>query len=174
MSYGISNLGAYGFNNPYVAGYVPGSGVIGGAENTEAVKGIGKESGVDGTAKPGKVDPSECQTCANRKYQDGSDENVSFKSPTKISPGAAHGAVRAHEQEHVSNAYKKAAMNNGKVLSANVSIHMSICSECGRSYVSGGTTTTKIRYSDEENPYQKLKKQTDATAIIGMNFDEAV
>ena len=47
--------------------------------------------------------------------------------------------MRAHEQEHVANAYSKASLGNGKVISATVSIHMDICPECGRSYVSGGT-----------------------------------
>ena len=85
----------------------------------------------------GIEDPSkECQTCKNRKYKDGSDEMVSFKSPAHISPEKSASAVRAHEQEHVTNAYAKAATNNGKVLSASVSIHTDICPECGRSYVS--------------------------------------
>jgi len=66
-----------------------------------------------------KSDPNyECQTCKNRKYQDGSDEMVSFKSAQHVAPGAAGAAVRAHEQEHVSNAYKKASQNNGKVIQA--------------------------------------------------------
>lgn len=114
----------------------------------------------------------ECETCKNRKYQDGSDEmNVSFKSATHVSPAAAGGQVRAHEQQHVSNAYKKAAQNNGKVISANVSIHTSVCPECGRSYVSGGTTSTQIKYYNEENPYQKALKTTDGAKYRGMNVD---
>ena len=55
----------------------------------------------------------ECQTCKNRKYQDGSNENVSFKSASHISPEAAGIRVAAHEAEHVSNAYTKAAEGNG-------------------------------------------------------------
>ena len=44
----------------------------------------------------GQVKPSrECQTCKNRKYQDGSNEMVSFKSAAHISPNAAGTAVRA-------------------------------------------------------------------------------
>ena len=115
--------------------------------------------------------PEECQTCKERKYQDGSDENVSFKSATHISPDSAGARVRAHEQEHVSNAYKKAAQNNGKVINASVSIHTSICSECGRTYVSGGTTNTTIKYSNEKNPYQKERKAQDALNLIGANID---
>ena len=72
----------------------------------------------------------ECQTCKNRKYKDGSDEaNVSFKSAAHVSPQAAGAAVRAHEGEHVQNAYNDAAKNNGKVISASVSIHLSVCPE---------------------------------------------
>lgn len=116
----------------------------------------------------------ECQTCKKRKYKDGSDEMVSFKSPQHVSPESAASAVRAHEQEHVSNAYKKAAMKNGKVISASVSIHTGICPECGRTYVSGGTTHTQIKYYNEENPYQKSLKSADRTKYSGMHLDYAV
>ena len=121
----------------------------------------------------GLKDPNEeCETCENRKYQDGSDEhNVSFKAAAHIDPNAAASAVRAHENQHVSNAYKKAAQDNGKVLRASVTLHTSICPECGRSYVSGGTTNTQIKYYNEENPYQKDLKQTDGLKYTGMNVD---
>ena len=117
--------------------------------------------------------PEECETCKNRKYQDGSNENVSFKAAAHVSPEAAGAAVRAHEGEHVSNAYTKAAKNNGKVLNASVSIHTSVCPECGRSYVSGGTTNTMIRYTNETNPYQKELKSADAVKLRGANIDVA-
>ena len=143
-----------------------------GAEALPGMKPIGPE---DSKAKGpyGIKDPNEeCETCKNRKYQDGSDEhNVSFKAATHISPNAAGAAVRAHENQHVSNAYKKAAQDNGKVLNASVSIHTSICPECGRSYVSGGTTRTQIRYYNEENPYQKDLKATDGVKYRGMNVN---
>ena len=119
-----------------------------------------------------KTDPGyKCQTCANRKYQDGSDENVSFKSATNIAPEAAAAAVRGHEQEHVANAYDKAKQNNGKVISATVQIHTSICPECGKTYVSGGTTRTQIKYSNEENPYQKNLKDMQGGFLRGINLD---
>ena len=117
--------------------------------------------------------PAECETCKNRKYQDGSDENVSFKTASHISPTAAGAAVRAHEGEHVSNAYEKAAQNNGKVVNASVSIHTSICPECGRTYVSGGTTNTTIKYSNEDNPYTQNQKALDAIKYKGANVDYA-
>ena len=120
--------------------------------------------------KSGKI---ECETCANRKYQDGSDEMVSFKFPSHIDPGAAAARVSAHEQEHVNNAYSKAAKMNGRVASATVSIKTSICPECGRSYVAGGETRTQIKYYNEDNPYQQDKKATDGLKYIGMNINAA-
>ena len=119
-----------------------------------------------------KSSPEECETCKKRKYQDGSDEaNVSFKSASHISPESAASAVRAHEGEHVSNAYKKAAEKDGKVVRASVSIHTSVCPECGRVYVSGGTTDTTIKYGDETNPYQKDKKSLGSVTLRGDNLD---
>ena len=123
---------------------------------------------------PGKTSsPAECETCKNRKYQDGSDEMVSFKSAQHIDPAAAGARVRGHEAEHVSNAYKKAAQDNGKVLQASVSIKTAVCPECGRVYVSGGTTATKIQYQNEENPYQKARKSMDRQGLVGNNVDLA-
>lgn len=133
----------------------------------------------DNPAEPGKPGEKkqpgeECETCKKRKYQDGSDEMVSFKSAAHISPENAAARVRAHEQEHVSNAYKKAAEGNGKVISASVSIHTAVCPECGRTYVSGGTTQTQIKYYNEDNPYQKGLKTADQAKYSGMNADYAV
>ena len=108
----------------------------------------------------------------SRKYQDGSNENdVSFKNASKIAPEAAASAVRSHEQEHVSNAYDKAEKGNGKVISATVQIHTSCCPECGKTYVSGGTTRTQIKYSNEENPYQKNLKALQGGFLRGVNLD---
>ena len=122
-----------------------------------------------------KLDPTyECQTCKNRKYQDGSDEMVSFKAAAHISPEASAATVIAHEQEHVTNAYKSAAQNNGKVVSCSVTLKTAICPECGRSYVSGGTTSTQIKYYNESNPYQQDLKCTDGIKYIGMNADYIV
>jgi hypothetical protein len=128
----------------------------------------------DEVKKPGRrSSPEDCQTCKERKYQDGSNENVSFKSAAHISPESAAATVRAHESEHVSNAYKKAETNNGKVISASVQIHTAICPECGRIYVSGGTTNTTIKYTNEDNPYVQAQKSRDAINLIGANIDYA-
>ena len=124
--------------------------------------------------QPGrKSSPAECQTCKERKYQDGSDEMVSFKTAQHIDPQSAAARVRGHEAEHVSNAYKDAAQNNGKVLQASVSIKTAVCPECGRTYVSGGETATKIKYTNEKNPYQQARKSLDKQGLVGANIDLA-
>lgn len=131
----------------------------------------GENSRIPGITDGRNTPDGECETCKNRKYQDGSDEMVSFKTAQHISPESAAARVRAHEQEHVSNAYTDAAQNNGKVLRASVAIHTAICPECGRSYVAGGTTSTQIKYYNEENPYQQDLKATDHIKYAGMNKD---
>lgn len=85
----------------------------------------------------------ECQTCKNRTYQDGSnDMGVSFKTPGHIDPAVSGAVVRSHEQEHVTNERAHANMKGRRVVSQSVTLSTSVCSECGRSYVSGGTTRT--------------------------------
>lgn len=182
---GITNL--YGnYINPY-NNYVSGNTtvaeasqqVLGGLSVSQEQEGnehvVIRNPGESTKKQAGKESsPAECKTCKERKYQDGSDEDVSFKSAAHIDPDAAASRVRSHEQEHVSNAYKKAAQNNGKVVACNVSLHTSVCPECGRTYVSGGTTATQIKYYNEENPYQKEMKSSDAVnKYRGMNVDIA-
>ncbi len=102
--------------------------------------------------------PEECETCKNRKYQDGSDENdVSFKTPGHISVASAPSQVMAHEQQHVANAYEKAEKGEGRVLQASVQIKTAVCPECGRTYVSGGETTTRIAYSKGDKNESKAE-----------------
>ena len=97
-------------------------------------------------------EPHECQTCKNRKYQDGSsDPSVSYQSPTHISPGQAGAAVAAHEGEHVAHEQAKAEQEDRKIVSQTVSLNTSICPECGRVYISGGVTRT-ITASKPEAP----------------------
>lgn len=117
----------------------------------------------------------ECETCKNRRYQDGSEEaDVSFKAPGHISPQASMATVAAHEREHVANAYQKANRDNGEVQQATVTYQMGVCPECGRSYVEGGETSTVIRYN-EDTPYGSALKASDAASgAIGTNIDLAV
>ena len=129
--------------------------------------------------KPGyESAPQDCETCKNRKYQDGSDEeNVSFKNPAHVSPQASGAAVRAHEAMHVSNAYRKAAQSGGQVLSCGVSVHQAICPECGSVYTAGGLTTTVTRTPKDDgqkNPYARYKASINSIMNTGLNMDAGV
>ena len=140
--------------------------------NTPEVKLIGQDDKDDSKAVTKSEKSGECETCKNRKYVDGSDEMVSFKAPAKISSAAAPSMVRSHEQEHVNNAYEKASKNDGKVLQCSVAIKMGICPECGKAFIAGGTTTTKIRYGSD--PYSQNQKSANYNATAGANVDLAV
>lgn len=97
------------------------------------------------------MEEGECQTCKERKYQDGSnDPGVSFKTPTNIAPEQAAAAVRGHEQEHVAREQAKAQLEDREVVSQSVTYHTAICPECGKVYVSGGTTRTSTRAVQEQ------------------------
>ncbi|MCI8660058.1 MAG: hypothetical protein HFG54_07410 [Lachnospiraceae bacterium] len=123
--------------------------------------------GQDTTKEPGRspaaerrpdLDTYECETCKNRKYQDGSnDPSVSFKTPTRLSPERAAFAIRAHEAEHVAHARVKAQKEDQEIVSQSVTYHTGICPECGRTYMSGGTTRTTFRSTPvvEEKPVEK-------------------
>ncbi len=103
--------------------------------------GKGEALGAEGVQKA--AEEGQCDTCEQRKYQDGSDDpGVSFKTPTRMSPDQAASAVRGHEQEHVVREQAKAAREDRRVVSQSVRLHTDICPECGRVYVSGGVTET--------------------------------
>lgn len=121
-------------------------------------------------ASSGKVNPIECETCKNRRYQDGSDEMVSFKTPGKISPEESYAKVSAHEQEHVTNAVAEGSKPGKELISANVSLKTALCPECGKAYVAGGTTRTMMKtYGDD--PFSKNQKAFEAEATKGNNID---
>lgn len=109
---------------------------------------------------------AECQTCAERKYQDGSDDpGVSFKTATHLSPEEAATAVRGHEMEHVVRNRSEAARENHKVVSQSVTIHTAICPECGRVYTSGGTTRTVTAGKPDNAPQQADPNRTPFSAV---------
>ena len=121
-------------------------------------------------ASSGKVNPIECETCKNRRYQDGSDEMVSFKTPGKISPEESYAKVSAHEQEHVTNAVAEGSKPGKELISANVSLKTALCPECGKAYVAGGTPRTMMKtYGDD--PFSKNQKAFEAEATKGNNID---
>ncbi|MBE7004318.1 MAG: hypothetical protein E7425_08565 [Ruminococcaceae bacterium] len=128
----------------------------------------GKVDGVEDSKGSKEVDNGEkCQTCAKRKYQDGSnDPGVSFKLPTKIAPSAAQAKVRGHEMEHVIRERVKAKMEGRKVVSQSVTYHTCICPECGRVYVSGGTTRTLTKAENTRDILDDLRGGSD-----GGDFD---
>ena len=119
------------------------------------------ETALDGKTAQGAesaqeaLEEGECETCESRKYQDGSDDmGVSFQTPTNIKPEQAASAVRGHEMEHVYREQAKASREGRKVVSQNVTMHTEICPECGKSYVSGGTTHT-VTKADTDNAAQQ-------------------
>lgn len=118
-----------------------------------------------------RVKSAECQTCKNRKYVDGSNEaDVSFKTPGTVKPEEAYAKVSAHERQHVSNAIAKGSKPGAKLISASVALKMSVCPECGTSYIAGGTTTTQIKYS-KSNPYDKNASEAFGNLLVGNNVD---
>ncbi len=147
-----------GMSNNYIIPY----------SNVSRVTPVNADNTVDSSSK---VKPIECQTCKNRKYVDGSNEpDVSFKTPGKISASESFAKVSSHEREHVANAIQKSSKPGAKLISVNVTLKMGVCPECGRTYVSGGETTTQIRYS-ESNPYEKNRKSAEMSFLVGNNLD---
>lgn len=135
----------YGFASARAAGSVQGG------------QAVNASTGADG------IMPGECKTCAERQYVDGSDDSgVSFQTPTNVKPEAAASAVMSHEQEHVSREKSKAESEGRKVVNQNVQIHTGVCPECGKTYVSGGTTTTTTANDDKPKVQEPGK---------GQNFD---
>ena len=120
------------------------------------------------------MEEGECQTCEERKYQDGSDDpGVSFKTPTNIAPEQAASAVRGHENEHVVREQAKARQEDRKVVSQSVTFHTSICPECGKVYVSGGTTRTVTKadnsqQADQQNQNQNQNQQNPRIATFAL------
>lgn len=182
----LNGISGYGSGYDYTQGYKFGK------DNDNAARTQGRVNGQEDDSEAGKVgdevkkagrksSPAECETCKHRKYQDGSDENdVSFQTATHIDPAAAGAKVRAHEQEHVANAYEKAEETGGKVLSVGVSLHTAICPECGRVYVAGGVTHSIVetpkgdQKKDEDNPYEQQKKAIGAILNTGNRSDYEV
>lgn len=107
----------------------------------DAPKAAGMGTGVEDTQKT--MNETECKTCKERKYQDGSDDpGVSFKTPTHVDPKQASAAVRGHELEHVVRERAQAEKEGRRVISQSVTMQTGICPECGRVYTAGGVTRT--------------------------------
>lgn len=143
----------------------PESGTVYGSTPLNGIAVGGASNGVNGTAaergrisdeadRKRRFDSFECQTCKNRRYQDGSDDSgVSFQTPTRVDPRAAASKVRSHEQEHVSRNQAKAEREGNEIVSQSVTIHTGICPECGKVYVSGGTTRTVTKSGNSDSRF---------------------
>ncbi len=115
------------------------------------------------------MEEGECQTCKERKYQDASDDpGVSFKTPTNVAPNQAAAAVRGHENEHVIREQAKARRENRRVVSQYVTYHTGICPECGKAYVSGGTTRTVTKANTEQDAAQQQEQQSPRTPFAAV------
>lgn len=108
--------------------------------------------------RSGKI---ECQTCKERRYKDGSDDNgVSYQTPTYIEKNQSANKVMAHEMEHYRRETMSAEKNDEKIISIGVSTTKSVCPECGASYTSGGATSVTKRkdiHKESENNHFKNK-----------------
>lgn len=146
--------------------------VPGQSESSGAAEGMGKAEGAQGAEGVQKAaEEGKCQTCEQRKYKDGSDDpGVSFKTATRVAPEQAASAVRGHEREHVVREQAKAKREDRRVISQSVALHTSICPECGKVYVSGGTTRT----TTASNPEPKDAAPVQAEAQAGRRPFSAV
>ena len=109
-----------------------------------------------------------CETCEKRKYQDGSDDmGVSFQTPTRVDPDLAASAVRGHENEHVVREQAKAQREDRRVVSQSVTLHTDICPECGKAYISGGTTRTVTAAQQEEQANAQDQQERKGFSVFG-------
>lgn len=157
---GLKGAGAEKANGPELTG-------LKGADDEKAAN-----PALEGSKSAQEVmEEGECQTCKERKYQDGSDDpGVSFKTPTKIAPEQAAAAVRGHENEHVVREQGKAQREDRKVVSQSVTYHTAICPECGKAYVSGGTTETVTK----ANTDQQAQQQNEQAQRVRQNQQDPI
>jgi hypothetical protein len=67
----------------------------------------------------------------------------------------AAAAVASHEQEHVRNEQARAHREDREIINQSVTLTYDTCPECGKQFVSGGTTrTTSISRGDEEDGFE--------------------
>ncbi len=125
------------------------------SQNVDSGKDATKTAGLSTGNTERMTEETECKTCKERKYQDGSnDPGVSFKTPAHIEPGQSASVVRGHEMEHVVNERARAKNEGRRVISQSVTMQTGICPECGRVYTVGGVTrtTTAAEPKQEEQP----------------------
>lgn len=154
----LDNGGLPGLPGQEAEGAVPG---LPGQEAEKDAVGLDGEAAQGAESAQDALEEGKCQTCEERKYQDGSDDmGVSYQTPTNIKPEQAASAVRGHEMEHVYREQAKAEREDRKVVSQTVTMHTEICPECGKAYVSGGTTRT-VTKADTDNSAQQDAAQRE-------------
>ncbi|MSS73716.1 MAG: hypothetical protein EXS64_19845 [Candidatus Latescibacteria bacterium] len=86
-----------------------------------------------------------------RTYQDASsDPGVSFKQPTKLTPGQAEVLVRFHERQHLRRDTQEARAEGKKVVSAYTAVQYRTDPATGKRYVKGGKTV--IQTATDQTP----------------------
>ncbi len=121
-----------------------------------------------------RFDSFECSACENRRYQDGSDDSgVSFQNPTKVNPAAAEGAVRAHENQHVTRNKAEADREGRKIISQTVTIKHATCPECGKNYVAGGVTRTTTAPDNSKQINSSISKADNSNENNGNTLQDA-
>jgi len=114
--------------------------------------------------------PGECKTCESRRYVDRSnDSSVSYQTPTKLDPNTAGVKVAAHEQEHVNSEQSKARTGGREIVHQSVTLTYDCCPECGRNYVSGGTTRTSS--VSKGNSGEDVNESCNTSPLRGENED---
>ena len=94
--------------------------------------------------------------------------NNLYKIPSKIAPVNAGAAVISREQERGRNETAKATVENQQIVSQAVILQTSISPKGGKSYVSGGTTSTVNKsLNDDEKKDFFLTNYND---VIAQNF----
>lgn len=126
--------------------------------------------------RSGKI---ECETCKNRKYQDGSDDStVSYQTPTNISASQSAGKVMAHEMEHYRHETAEARENNEEILSISVSTRKAVCPECGASYTAGGETRVvkrkDLQKESENEHFKNAAFENNIGKFFGKKIDTAL
>lgn len=143
--------------------YEEESPLTGNAEQTDPE---GNDAKVGAEGVQAAVEEGKCQTCEKRKYQDESDDmGVSFQTPTNVSPEQAAAAVRGHENEHVVREQAKAQQEGRRVVSQSVTIHTDICPECGKVFVSGGTTRTVTAGEKDQSVPQEAQQEQEKKGV---------
>lgn len=169
LQIGLNN---YGNINQY-SGYAGGADAAAPVGNTSTNGQVPGSINMQDDKLMKKIGAVECKTCQSRKYVDGSDDpGVSFKTPTNVSVEGSGSAVMAHEQEHVSRNAAKAQQEGRKIVSQSVQIYTDVCPECGRSYTSGGKTTTVTKGDNSNNDYFMENMRKSMGNYFGKYFDE--